>query len=160
MYWHSIFNLLLSVSFISVTVLYCISRLDEALNELFTTAKEDELFGIPVLILANKQDLSDALKPVDIASKLHEEKCMRMRRWNIFGVCANDPKYGGLHEAFEWLVDEMAAAEKNRLASNMIYGSGASEQNNNTAKSNADTKKKETKPFFSSFVESLKSLMK
>lgn len=100
------------------------------------------------------------MKPVDIASKLHEDKSMRMRRWNVFGVCANDPENGGLHEAFEWLVEEMAVAEKNKLASNMIYGSGANEQNNNTPKNNADTNKKETKPFFSSLVESLKSLMK
>ena len=46
-------------------------RLDESRNELMNVLESNEMQnGVPILVFANKQDLSDAIEPHAIASKL------------------------------------------------------------------------------------------
>ncbi|XP_045190144.2 ADP-ribosylation factor 1-like [Mercenaria mercenaria] len=130
-------------------------RVNDALDELFTVLKDDELRGIPVLVLANKQDMSGALKPEEIIYKLQDEKCMHDRQWKVFGACAIDSKDNGLYEAFDWFSNELVTNEKNRIASGLLYGADADKKNEKTGENAA----KDSKPFYSSFVESLKKMI-
>ncbi|XP_045190713.1 ADP-ribosylation factor 1-like [Mercenaria mercenaria] len=130
-------------------------RLNDALEELFTVLKEDELREIPVLVLANKQDLPSALKPEEIIHKLQDEKCMHDRQWKVFGVCAIDKKDNGLYEALDWLSNEMVTKEKNRVASGLLYGADTDKKNEKAGEKSA----KDSKPFYTGFVESLKKMI-
>lgn len=134
-------------------------RLDDALKELYTTVGEPELVDVPFLILANKQDLSGAMKPGEIEAKLMDEKLMRGKRWNVFGVSATNLKNNGLYEAFSWLADEMAGTEKNNLAASMMYGNEANGKKNNADKYVVEKTEKNAKYYYCSFVDSLKKML-
>ena len=52
--------------------------------------------GVPLVVLANKQDLPQAVAPDSLASKL----CLsgvKDREWRVQGICANTGE--GLHES-------------------------------------------------------------
>lgn len=60
--------------------------------------------GVPVLVLANKQDLLSALSADDIAEGLG--LCLiRDRPWQIQGCSAKDGS--GLQDGMEWLVRQV-----------------------------------------------------
>ena len=63
------------------------SRFAEAQNELEWILDSDEMAGVPLVILANKQDLPQAVSPADIAVKLGLDK-VRNRKWHIQGTSA------------------------------------------------------------------------
>ena len=63
--------------------------------------KEQRLAAVPVLVLANKQDLANALKASDISDKLNLSD-IRDRKWQIQGCSAKTGD--GLHEGMEWAV--------------------------------------------------------
>ncbi|XP_053407868.1 uncharacterized protein LOC123548154 [Mercenaria mercenaria] len=134
-------------------------RLNDALTELHIIVNEHELKDIPVLVLANKQDLLDAIKPEEIIRRLQDERCMRDRRWMVFGVSAADQTNNGLFEAFDWLSNEIAAKEKHKLASNLLNRSDANRNNDNTYTSSRTNMDNDHKSFFSNCVESLKKMM-
>ncbi|GMT36188.1 hypothetical protein PFISCL1PPCAC_27485, partial [Pristionchus fissidentatus] len=75
-------------------------RLDESKTELMDLLDEDKLRGIPVLVLANKQDLFVAMKAAEIAETLQLTE-MRDRPWQIQPVSAVTGE--GLQEAMDWL---------------------------------------------------------
>jgi signal recognition particle receptor subunit beta len=75
-------------------------RLDDARNELLRVTQENDLREAPILILANKQDLADALTPPEIAKLLELEK-IPQRKWLLLGSSASQGK--GLAEGMEWL---------------------------------------------------------
>ncbi|CAF1662428.1 unnamed protein product [Rotaria magnacalcarata] len=54
-------------------------RVDEASRELHTMAYEDELRNIPILVLANKQDLPNAMSTDELRDKLALNKFTRER---------------------------------------------------------------------------------
>ena len=75
-------------------------RLDIAKQELFFLIKEDDLKGVPIAILANKQDLEGALSDIEISEKLGLSD-IKTNQWAIFKTVA---KTGvGLDNAFKWL---------------------------------------------------------
>ncbi|CAF3416385.1 unnamed protein product [Rotaria socialis] len=80
-------------------------RVDEASKELHTTANEEELGNIPILILANKQDLPNAMSTDELRDKLALNKFTRERKWHIQGTVATEKK--GLREGFDWLADAL-----------------------------------------------------
>jgi signal recognition particle receptor subunit beta len=43
------------------------------LKELFVVVKEEELRNIPVLVLANKQDISGAMKPESVVREIQNQ---------------------------------------------------------------------------------------
>ncbi|OMO63286.1 Small GTPase superfamily, ARF/SAR type [Corchorus olitorius] len=60
----------------------------------------NELANTPVLVFANKQDLSNAMTPTEIADKLGLH-CLGQRPWYIQGTSAHSGF--GLYEGLDWL---------------------------------------------------------
>ena len=63
------------------------SRFDEAKEELDWILESDEMVGVPLVVLANKQDLPQAATPSDVAMRLGLDK-LRDRKWHIRGTSA------------------------------------------------------------------------
>lgn len=76
------------------------SRFNESRDELNWIVESDEMHGVPVVVLANKQDLPQAASPADLAAKLGLSH-MRNRDWYIHGTCATNGD--GLYEAMHVL---------------------------------------------------------
>ncbi|KAL5489113.1 hypothetical protein EMCRGX_G018168 [Ephydatia muelleri] len=74
------------------------NRLDEAREELGWLLNSDELIGVPLVVLANKQDLSGALSPSVTAAKL-DLQSVKGRNWYVQGT--NALNGDGLYEAIE-----------------------------------------------------------
>ena len=62
-------------------------RFDEAKNELDWILESDEMKEVPVVVLANKQDLPQAATPSDVAMRLGLDK-LRNRKWYVQGTSA------------------------------------------------------------------------
>ena len=77
-------------------------RLEIAKQELDLMLQEEELRGAPVLVLANKQDLPNAMNELEIAQGLGLTD-IKNRKWSLFKVSAVQGT--GLEEGFGWLVD-------------------------------------------------------
>ena len=88
-------------------------RLDAARVELWRHLREDELASVPLLVIANKQDLPNALPPREIALKLGLEE-LRARSWHLQPCAATTGE--GLHEALDWLDAEHCAGERRKAA--------------------------------------------
>lgn len=75
------------------------SRFVEAKGELDWILESDEMDGVPVVILANKQDLPNAATPSQVATKLglHD---VRNRKWHVQGTSATigDGVLESMHE--------------------------------------------------------------
>ena len=72
-----------------------------AKGELLRMLSEPELRDTPVLVLANKQDLPNAMTVAEIAERLELKKCCGTRPIEVFGCCGLT--LDGLGEAFGWL---------------------------------------------------------
>ena len=66
--------------------------------------QEDELKGVPVLVLANKQDMPGAMGYDEIYKGLGLSS-VKNRQWSMFKTSAMDGT--GLTEAFEWLTNTL-----------------------------------------------------
>ena len=75
-------------------------RIDIAKQELFLLLQEDELKGVPIAILANKQDIDGVLSDIEISEKMGLSE-IKNRQWAIFKTIAKTGK--GLDDAFKWL---------------------------------------------------------
>ena len=64
--------------------------------------QEDELQGVPVLILANKQDMPGAMNYDEVSAGLGLDK-IQNRQWQMFKTSAMEGT--GLQEAFGWLTN-------------------------------------------------------
>merc|ERR1711972_636854 len=71
-------------------------RVEEAREELMKTLNEDELRDASLLVLANKQDLPNAMPAAEMTEKLGLHS-MRNRQWFIQSACATTGD--GLYEA-------------------------------------------------------------
>ena len=63
------------------------SRFNEAKNELYGMLDSDQMIGNPLVVLANKQDLPQAVSPSDVAVSLGLDK-LRNRKWYVQGTSA------------------------------------------------------------------------
>lgn len=79
-------------------------RLEETGDELSKLLEEDKLAGVPLLVLANKQDLLNALPPDEVAEGLNLFS-IRDRPWQIQPCSAKNGE--GLQEGMEWLVKQV-----------------------------------------------------
>eukprot|EP00475_Leptophrys_vorax_P029244 TRINITY_DN4272_c0_g1_i2.p1 TRINITY_DN4272_c0_g1~~TRINITY_DN4272_c0_g1_i2.p1 ORF type:complete len:202 (-),score=44.37 TRINITY_DN4272_c0_g1_i2:1300-1905(-) len=77
---------------------------DNARQELLKMLEEDALDGVPLLILANKQDLPGALSAEEMKSRLGVSM-MSNRRVGVFAACASDENHEGLAKGLDWLAD-------------------------------------------------------
>ena len=62
---------------------------------------EDILRNVPLLVLANKQELHDAIKPEEMTNIL-EVSSIRNRKWKVMECYENRAKE--LYEGLDWLL--------------------------------------------------------
>ena len=74
---------------------------NNAREELARMLQEDELRNAKLLVLANKQDLPNAMKVQEITERLGLNK-LRNRHWYIQGASA--PTGDGVYEGLDWLL--------------------------------------------------------
>ncbi len=82
-------------------------RMELASEKLHSILSDEKLRDIPVLVFANKQDISK-LKPNDIVNKFDMHK-MR-RSWKVQGDCATVGE--GLNEGLDWVAQEIKKSKK------------------------------------------------
>ncbi|CAK9027824.1 ADP-ribosylation factor, partial [Durusdinium trenchii] len=75
-------------------------RIGEAKEELERMLQEEELKNAALLVLANKQDLPNAMTPAEVMEALELQK-LRHRKWFIQSTVA--PTGDGLYEGLDWL---------------------------------------------------------
>ena len=73
-------------------------RFDEVREELTWILNSEELAGVPLVVLANKQDLPSASSPADVAAKLGLQS-LKGRNWHVNGTSAVSGD--GVYEAME-----------------------------------------------------------
>ncbi|KAG7318942.1 hypothetical protein KOW79_017416 [Hemibagrus wyckioides] len=80
-------------------------RIQEAALELQMMLEDDELRDAVVLVLANKQDLPNAM-PVQEMTKKLSLHAMKGRDWYIQSTCARNG--AGLYEGLDWLSNQLS----------------------------------------------------
>ena len=78
-------------------------------KELDQIFKSDELIGVPILILANKQDLPCAMSVCEILELL-ELYNIRNRQWHLHATCALSGE--GLEQALNRLIQMISSGKK------------------------------------------------
>ncbi|XP_073537202.1 uncharacterized protein [Phyllobates terribilis] len=86
-------------------------RFEEARADLIVILESDEMRGVPIVVMANKQDLPGAQKPMELAEKLGLIK-MKGHQWHIQGCCAANGD--GLVEGLEVLTNLVKEFQKNK----------------------------------------------
>ncbi|KRX03342.1 P-loop containing nucleoside triphosphate hydrolase [Pseudocohnilembus persalinus] len=76
-------------------------RLDQTKEELLQLFEEEELKGVPLMILANKQDIKGALSEEDVTERMGLTN-IKNRQWALFKCSAMTGQ--GLNEGMEWIV--------------------------------------------------------
>lgn len=84
-------------------------RIEETGLEQADLLEEDKLSGVPVIVLANKQDLVTALSPDEVADGLNLYS-IRDRPWQIQACSAKTGE--GLQDGMEWLVKQVRPTKK------------------------------------------------
>ena len=79
-------------------------RVEETGEELSQLLEEDQMNGVPLLVLANKQDLVNALSAKDVAEGLGLFS-IRDRPWQIQPCSAKTGE--GLKDGMEWLIKQI-----------------------------------------------------
>lgn len=79
-------------------------RIQEAKDELYRLLKEEELERAALLVLANKQDLPNAMTASELSERLSLHS-LRTRNWYIQSTCAL--KGQGIYEGLEWLSQQI-----------------------------------------------------
>ena len=86
------------------------ARFEESRQALVQALNEDELAGVPLLVLANKSDLPGAADAPEVASELDltEDSALTLKReWHVMpaSACTGD----GLEDALEWVAATLRA---------------------------------------------------
>ncbi|CAJ1348968.1 unnamed protein product [Effrenium voratum] len=81
-------------------------RIQDAKEELQKILAEQEMEDAALLVLANKQDLPNAMTAAEVVDKLELQK-LRHRQWFIQSTCA--PTGDGLYEGLDWLSRTLAS---------------------------------------------------
>ena len=84
-------------------------RIGIARKELHAMLNNDKLREVAVLVLANKQDLSNAMTAAEVTDKLSLH-AIRSNDWFIQSICATSED--GLEDGFDWL-SKTISAKKN-----------------------------------------------
>ena len=77
-------------------------NIEDANEEIRKLSIEEELKGCPILIMANRQDLENALSPEEIKKELGE---ITERKFDVKGTSAKTGQ--GIQEAFEWILNTL-----------------------------------------------------
>lgn len=88
-----------------------LSRMAEAREELFGILESDEMRGVPVCVIANKQDLPNALSTSKLVDQLSLHK-LTGRKWYVQAACATTGE--GVYEAMHQLASMVKEFKKGR----------------------------------------------
>ncbi|KAH0482800.1 MAG: hypothetical protein KVP17_001986 [Porospora cf. gigantea B] len=80
-------------------------RLQTCKRELATVLREERLTGASVMLLANKQDLAEALKPEEVAEALGLDAADKQRHWALFACSAKSG--ANVSTALDWIVKDI-----------------------------------------------------
>ena len=80
-------------------------RIDAVRDEIHRMLTDENLQNKPFLILANKQDLPDAMKLDELRDKLNLDKLVGNTKWHLQPTSAIRDE--GIYEGFKWLVDSL-----------------------------------------------------
>ncbi|CAJ1327299.1 unnamed protein product, partial [Effrenium voratum] len=80
-------------------------RIQDAKEELEKVLAEKEMKDAALLVLANKQDLPNAMTAAEVVDQLGLHK-LQHRKWYLRSCCA--PTGDGLYEGLDWLSCELA----------------------------------------------------
>lgn len=83
-----------------------VDRIDEAREELYRIVNDREMRGAYVLVMANKQDLYNALKPDEIIKRMNLQH-IRDNQWLVQPAIATSGE--GLYEGLTWLTDRLSS---------------------------------------------------
>ena len=83
-------------------------RIQDAKEELDKMLQEQEMENAVLLVLANKQDLPNAMTAAEVMEKLELQK-LRHRKWFIQSTVA--PTGDGLYEGLDWLSRSLCSRE-------------------------------------------------
>lgn len=81
------------------------ARMDASRNELHKLLEAAELESATLLVLANKQDLPNAVSPAEVADRMGLNDLPSKRTWYIQGCCATQGD--GLFEGLDWLSNQL-----------------------------------------------------
>lgn len=76
-------------------------RMDEAKEELYSIISEKEMENVVLLVLANKQDLKNSMKPQEVSDFLQLDTNLKNQLWCVIGSNALTGK--GLMEGLSWI---------------------------------------------------------
>jgi GTPase SAR1 family protein len=76
-------------------------RVAESADELGKLLREEAFDGVPVLVLANKQDLPNAMSVAELSDKLQLHSTLNGHAWHVQACCATSGD--GLYEGLDWL---------------------------------------------------------
>lgn len=79
-------------------------RAKQAAQEFQSVVSDPLMAHSAILVLANKQDLKNALSPLEVCEIMGLQQ-LRNRHWHIQGTCA--PKGEGLLEGLDWLANTL-----------------------------------------------------
>merc|ERR1740123_663039 len=85
------------------------ARMEEAKRTLVEVLNHEHLQGVPVLCMANKQDLPTALGVEDVSSRFDFERLLTERAFLVHPCCAL--KGQGLEAGIRWLLGEAAKVQ-------------------------------------------------
>ena len=85
-------------------------RIEDAREELHKMLIEDDMRDAVVLVLANKQDLPNAMPAAEISEKLGLHT-LGNRQWFIQSACATTGD--GLYEGIDWMSRTLSARKRN-----------------------------------------------
>ena len=85
-------------------------RMEEARVELLRTARSSDISGVPILVLANKQDLPGARSAQDVEKLLQLHELSASNAWQVRDTCAVTGE--GLDEALECLYQMITKRHK------------------------------------------------
>ena len=116
------------------------SGCDYAAKQALHTMLADELLqGVPLLVLANKQDLPNALSVDEVEDRLALNE-IHDRDWKIIGSVAVTGK--GLYEGLDWIVGDVVG---DKLFPDVQFQGGGKQQKEKSTSSSV-------KSFFSRFA--------
>lgn len=75
--------------------------MDEARTELARIIQDREMRDALLLVFANKQDISGALKPKDVSDLLQLDRVAKNHTWKVEPSCATTGE--GIFEGLAWL---------------------------------------------------------
>lgn len=81
-----------------------VERIEESSRELLSIVQDDRMHGVPVVIIANKQDLPNSLSSSQLVDKLNLSRLAASRnKWYIQSSCAVNGE--GIYEAMKQMAD-------------------------------------------------------